>query len=153
MSSFKGRYEYTLDSKGRLSIPAKLRKSLSPEANDTFVVTRGIEKCLYVYPLDEWRQLESKLRSLNQFVEKHRFFTRTLLMWASEEFTLDNQSRILIPKNLLEFAGIEKEVIVIGALERIELWSPKNFDDYMNSQQESYESVVEKIMSVNLSGS
>jgi MraZ protein len=153
MSSFKGRYEYVLDSKGRISIPAKLRKSLSPEANDTFVVTRGIEKCLYVYPLDEWRQLESKLRSLNQFVEKHRFFTRTLLMWASEEFTLDNQSRITIPRNLLEFAGIEKEVIVIGALERIELWSPKNFDDYMNSQSESYESVVEKIMSVNLSGS
>ncbi|MGC8596166.1 MAG: division/cell wall cluster transcriptional repressor MraZ [Candidatus Kryptoniota bacterium] len=153
MSSFKGRYEYVLDSKGRLSIPAKLRKSLSPEANDTFVVTRGIEKCLYVYPLDEWRQLESKLRSLNQFVEKHRFFTRTLLMWASEEFTLDSQSRISIPRNLLEFAGIEKEVIVIGALERIELWSPKNFDDYMNSQTESYESVVEKIMSVNVSGS
>ncbi len=150
VSSFKGRYEYVLDSKGRLSIPAKLRKSLSSEANDTFVVTRGVEKCLYVYPLDEWRQLEEKLRSLNQFLEKHRYFTRTLLMWASEEFSLDSQSRITIPKTLLEFAEIEKEVVIIGALERIEIWNPKTFNEYLNSQPENYANVVEQIMAVNV---
>ena len=150
MSSFKGRYEYVLDSKGRLSIPAKLRKSLSSEARDTFVVTRGVEKCLYVYPLDEWRRLEEKLRSLNQFLEKHRYFIRTLLMWASEEFPLDTQSRITIPKNLLEFAEIEKDVVIIGALERIELWNPKTFNEYLNTQPESYASVVEQIMAVNV---
>jgi MraZ protein len=150
MSSFKGRYEYILDSKGRLSIPAKLRKSLSVESHDSFVVTRGVEKCLYVYPLDEWQRLEERLRSLNQFLEKHRYFTRTLLMWASEEFSLDSQSRITIPKNLLEFAEIEKEVIIIGALERIELWSPRIFNEYINSQPESYATVVEQIMAVNV---
>jgi MraZ protein len=150
MSSFKGRYEYVLDSKGRLSIPAKLRKSLSAEANETFVVTRGVERCLYVYPLDEWRQLDAKLRSLNQFQEKHRFFTRTFLMWASEEISLDSQSRITIPKNLLEFAGIEKEVVIIGALERIEVWSPQIFNEYLNSQPENYADVVEQIMAVNV---
>ncbi len=150
MSSFKGRYEYVLDSKGRLSIPAKLRKCLSVESHDSFVVTRGVEKCLYVYPLDEWQRLEVRLRSLNQFQEKHRFFTRTLLMWASEEFVLDSQSRITIPKNLLEFAEIEKEVVIIGALERIELWNPRAFGEYLNSQPESYATVVEQIMAVNV---
>ncbi len=150
MSSFKGRYDYVLDSKGRLSIPAKLRKSLSTDSHDSFVVTRGVEKCLYVYPLDEWQRLEQKLRSLNQFLEKHRYFTRTLLMWASEEFPLDSQSRITIPKNLLEFAEIEKEVIIIGALERIELWNPTTFKDYLNSQPENYANVVEQIMAVDV---
>jgi MraZ protein len=150
MSSFKGRYEYVIDSKGRLSVPAKLRKSLSAESHDSFVVTRGVEKCLYVYPLDEWQRLEERLRSLNQFLEKHRYFTRTLLMWASEEFSLDSQSRITIPKNLLEFAEIGKEVIIIGALERIELWNPKLFNEYLNSQPESYATVVEQIMAVNV---
>jgi len=150
MSSFKGRYEYILDSKGRLSIPAKLRKNLSSESLDSFVVTRGVEKCLYLYPLDEWRRLEEKLRSLNQFMEKHRYFTRALLMWASEEFPLDAQSRITIPKNLLEFAEIEKDVIIIGALERIELWNPKTFSEYLDSQPENYATVVEQIMAVSV---
>ena len=71
-------------------------------------------------------------------------------MWASEEFPLDTQSRITIPKNLLEFAEIEKDVVIIGALERIELWNPKTFNEYLNSQPESYASVVEQIMAVNV---
>ncbi len=150
MSSFKGRYEYILDSKGRLSIPAKLRKSLPPDAHDTFVVTRGVEKCLYVYPLDEWRHQEEKLHSLNQYLEKHRYFVRTLLMWASDELLLDSQSRISIPKSLLEFAEIEKEVVIIGALEKIELWNPKTLNEYLNSQPESYANVVEQIGTVNV---
>ncbi len=150
MSSFKGRYEYVLDSKGRLSIPAKLRKNLSSEARDTFVVTRGDEKCLYLYPLDEWNKLEEKLHSLNQFKEKHRYFTRALLAWTSEEIILDSQSRISVPKNLLEFAEIEKEIVIIGALERIEVWNPKNLNEYLNAQPENYAAIVEQVMAASI---
>ncbi len=71
-------------------------------------------------------------------------------MWASEEFPLDSQSRITIPKTLLEFAEIEKEVVIIGALERIELWNPQTFNEYLNSQPENYANVVEQIMAVNV---
>ena len=150
MSSFKGRYEYVLDSKGRLNIPVKLRKTLSSEARDTFVVTRGDEKCLYLYPLDEWTKLEERLHSLAQFNEKHRYMLRSLLSWTSDEIVLDSQSRISVPKNLLEFAEIEKEVVIIGALERIEVWNPKTFNEYLNSQQENYATIVEQVMAAGL---
>ena len=147
MSSFKGSYTYAVDEKGRISIPAKMRKYLSPEANDTFVITRGIEACLFLYPLDEWVKFERRLRELPLYNHQHRFFVRTLLMWATE-VTLDNQARIMIPKKLLEFAKIEKEALIIGALDRIEIWNPKVFEDYLNSQPEGYESVAETILGI-----
>jgi MraZ protein len=147
MSSFKGSYTHSVDEKGRISIPAKMRKYLLPEANETFVITRGIETCLFLYPLDEWSKLEENLRNLSTYNHQHRFFIRTLLMWATE-VTLDNQARIIIPRNLLEFAKIEKEVLIIGALDRIEVWNPKIFSDYMNAQPESYESVAESILGI-----
>src|SRR5512142_2791352 len=108
MSSFKGSYEYSVDSKGRINIPARLRKNLSPEANDTFVVTRGYAKCLFVYPLDEGNKLEQSIRQLSSTNPKHRFFMRTLLERATET-QLDGQSRITIPKDLLQFAGIDND--------------------------------------------
>ena len=79
MSSFKGSHDYSVDSKGRINIPARLRKYVSPEANDTFIVTRGYEKCLFVYPLDEWNKLEQSIRDLSPTNPQHRFFMRTLL--------------------------------------------------------------------------
>lgn len=145
MSSFKGSYIYAVDEKGRVSIPARMRKYLSPEANETFVITRGTDTCLFLFPLDEWEKLERKLKDLNTFNPQHRFLVRILLMWAVE-VTLDNQSRVMIPKNLLEFAKIDKEALIIGALDRIEIWNPSIFQEYVNSQPESYESVVEKIL-------
>ncbi len=145
MSSFKGSYIYAVDEKGRVSIPARMRKYLSPEANETFVITRGTDTCLFLFPLDEWEKLEKKLKELNTFNPQHRFLVRILLMWAVE-VTLDNQSRVMIPKNLLEFAKIDKEALIIGALDRIEIWNPSIFQEYVNSQPESYESIVEKIL-------
>jgi len=124
MSSFKGSYEYSVDNKGRVNIPARLRKYVSPEANDTFVVTRGYEQCLFVYPLDEWNKLEQSIRQLTTTNPKHRFFMRTLLERATE-CQLDGQSRITIPKELLQFASIENEVVILGVLERMEVWNPK----------------------------
>jgi MraZ protein len=145
MSSFKGRYAYSVDNKGRINIPAKLRKSLSPEANDTFVITRGFEQCLFVYPLDEWNKLEQSIRGLSPSNPQHRFFVRTLLQWATES-QLDGQARIIIPQDLLKFAGIENEVLIVGVLERIEAWNPKVYEEYLSTQPTSYESVAEAVL-------
>lgn len=145
MSSFKGSYEYSVDSKGRMNIPARLRKYVSPEANDTFVITRGYEQCLFVYPNDEWSRLEQSIRQLSATNPKHRFFTRALLERATES-QLDGQSRITIPKELLQFAGIENEVLILGVLERIEVWNPKTYEEYKKTQADSYENVAQNVL-------
>ncbi len=145
MSSFKGSYDYSVDNKGRINIPARLRKYISPEANDTFIVTRGYEQCLYVYPLDEWNKVEENIRQLSSTNPKHRFFMRTLLERATES-QLDGQFRITIPKELLQFAGIDNEVFIIGVLEHIEIWNPLTYADYQKTQAESYESVAQTVL-------
>lgn len=145
MSSFKGSYEYSVDSKGRINIPARLRKYVSPEANDTFVLTRGYEKCLFVYPLDEWNKLEESIRQLSSTNPKHRFFMRTLLEKATES-QLDAQARITIPKELLQLAGIDNDVLILGVLERIELWNPATYRQYEKTQSDSYEDVAQTVL-------
>ncbi len=144
MSSFKGSYEYAVDSKGRINIPAKLRRYLSAEANDTFVITRGYERCLFAYPLDEWSALEQSVRKLSASDPKHRFFERVLLQWATET-QLDAQSRITIPPALLQFAGIDNAVLIIGVLERIEIWNPREYREYLATQGETYEEVAQHV--------
>jgi len=145
VSSFKGSYGYSVDSKGRINIPARLRKYVSTEANDTFVVTRGYDQCLYVYPLDEWTRLEVEIRQLSSTNPKHRFFKRRLLEWATES-QLDGQFRIIIPKDLLQFAGIENDVLIIGVLEHIEVWNPRIYEAYLKTQDESYETVAQTVL-------
>ena len=145
MSSFKGSYSYSVDSKGRINIPARLRKYVSTEANDTFVITRGFEQSLFVYPLDEWNRVEQSIRELSASNPKDRFFTRTLLQYATES-QLDGQARITVPKELLQFAAIETEVLIIGVLERMELWNPKVFQKYLESQADTYENVAQAVL-------
>jgi MraZ protein len=145
VSSFKGSYGYAVDSKGRINIPARLRKYVSTEANDTFVITRGYDQCLYLYPLDEWTRLELEIRQLSSTNPKHRFFIRRLLEWATES-QLDGQFRITIPKDLLQFAGIENDVLIIGVLEHIEVWNPRIYEAYLKTQDESYEAVAQTVL-------
>jgi MraZ protein len=147
MSFFKGRETYSVDEKGRVAIPAKMRKSMAPESNDTFVVTRGPDDdpCIYAYPLDEWKKMEERLGNLNQYSERDRFFLRTLLYWA-DELTLDKQYRVMIPKALVDFAKIDRNVLVIGSMDHIELWNPEVFDSYLEKRNESYSEVAEAVM-------
>ena len=142
---FRGQFTYSVDAKGRVSIPAKLRKHVSPEANDTFVMTRGTGQCIDVYPLDQWLVFEKKLEELNPFDPQKAKFIRMILQHAAED-TFDSQSRILIPQTLLEYSGIEKEVIILGALKKIEIWNPKEFDEYLKSTKETYEEIAAKVM-------
>ena len=147
MAGFKGKYDHSIDDKGRVSLPSKLRKHLLPEAQDSFVITRGYENCLDLYPLDAWNALERDLKSkLNLYKEEDRLFLRTIFMWA-HEVTLDKQSRIMIPQELLEFSGISAHVTIIGALDKIEIWSPDEFRKYRDRfAEQSYESVAARVM-------
>jgi MraZ protein len=147
-TAFMGMYDYSVDNKGRVNVPLKMRKSLNPESNDTFVVTRGFEKCIAVYPLNEWNMIENRINNLNSFKEKDRLFQRTFLMWACHQ-ELDSQSRISLPKNLLEYAEIKSEVKIIGVGERIEIWNPQVFSTYFDSQTEGYEQIAEQVMGTN----
>lgn len=145
MSSFKGQYTYTIDQKGRANIPAKFRKSISEKANQTFVITQGLETCLFAYPLDEWEKIEEKLRTLSMMKKSTRLFIRMIMSNASES-RFDKQGRIAIPQNLIKFAQIEKEVLIIGSLDKLEIWNPKIYDEYISEAKQTYEELAETII-------
>jgi MraZ protein len=147
VTTFKGSDTYSVDAKGRVSIPSKMRRNISVDAQSTFVLTRGLEKCLYAYPADEWKKLEASIQSLQQSSDQDRFYLRMLMQW-SEELVLDSQYRLLVPQSLLEFSEIKKEVYFIGVLDHIELWHPPNFKRYIESMKQSYESVAEQVLGV-----
>lgn len=144
MSSFIGSYSYTVDAKGRINIPSRMRKNISSNANEMFVITRGYEECLFLYPYDEWLKVEESIRNLISADPQHRFIARTLLEWATEA-SLDKQSRIVVPKELLQFAQIKTDVKIIGVLDRIEVWNPALYESYKQKQQQSYEDVAAKV--------
>ena len=143
---FKGQYIYSIDAKGRISIPAKLRKHVSAEANDTFVMTQGTSTCIDIYPLDQWQKFEEKLQGLNPFNPDEAKFIRMIMQHAFDD-KLDAQSRILIPQNLIEYAKIEKDVLILGAFKKIEVWNPKVYKDYLTGSSETYEQIAAKVMS------
>ena len=145
MTFFKGHQEFKVDAKGRVSIPAKMRKSVAKEANDTFAVTRGLDGCIEAYPLDEWKKKEEQYEKLNQYDPKIRFYLRTVSMWT-EEVALDSQQRIMLPKSLLDFAKINKDVLVLGNGDHIEFWDPEEHKQYLAKQTESIEAIAETLM-------
>ncbi|MDT0630204.1 division/cell wall cluster transcriptional repressor MraZ [Rubrivirga sp. S365] len=147
MAGFKGQAENSLDSKGRLPVPAKMRRALSPDAKETFVATRGEEQCVVLYPLDYWEgEIEPRMRGLNMFNQEDRVFVRQLNRWA-DEVTMDGQGRIAVPKPLVEFAGLQpgEKALVIGAFDRLEVWDPTVFESHINDQPD-YESLAERVM-------
>ena len=147
MAGFKGQAAYSVDSKGRIAIPAKMRGALNPEAKNTFIITRGFEKCVFLYPLDHWTRMESEMRELNMYNRESRNFLRTILMWA-DEVNLDGQGRVSIAKPLMEFAGITAggSALIIGSLDHIEIWDPEIFETYVAEQVDDYDSLAERVM-------
>ncbi len=143
---FIGSFKYSIDSKGRVSIPAKMRKFVDPKSNDAFVMTRGTNKCIDVYPMNLWEELvQSKLNQLNSFEPKDAMFLRMFLQQAAED-KLDTQSRLLIPKNLIDYAEISKEVLILGNIKKIELWNPQNYEDYLNTSELSFEEIAKQVL-------
>ncbi len=143
--AFKGQAEYSVDSKGRVAIPAKMRKSLSPAANETFTMTRGFEDCIFLYPMDAWADIEEEIEGLNMYDRDVRNFVRLIMRWANE-VTLDGQGRISIPNPLIDFAGLDDSALILGAYDHIEIWNPEQFDGYLDEQPADYEQLAESVM-------
>ncbi|WP_032121721.1 division/cell wall cluster transcriptional repressor MraZ [Clostridium amazonitimonense] len=136
---FIGEYQHALDNKNRIIVPSKFRETLGSK----FVITKGLDGCLYIYTIDEWSALEEKLRKLPLTSKDARAFVRFFFSGANEvEF--DKQGRALIPQNLIEYANIKKEIISIGVMSRIEIWSKENWEEYNNSNID-FDEIAEKM--------
>ena len=136
--SFTGEFEYSLDKKNRLIIPARFRKSLGDINDKTFVLTRGLDDCLTLYPLNEWNNVERQLGQLSTIKEKNRNFIRNVVRYAAY-LKYDGQGRIAIPTSLLSHAKIKKEVVLIGMIKKIEIWdtdvlNKASYDNYTSSK-------------------
>lgn len=142
---FMGEYHHTIDEKGRMIIPAKFREDLG----SNFVITRGLDQCLFVYPESEWKQLEEKLKVLPFTKKDARAFTRFFFSGATE-CELDKQGRVNIASPLRQFAQLEKECIVIGVSNRVEVWSKSTWEEYFAKSEESFSEIAEGIVDFDL---
>ena len=138
---FMGEYQHTIDSKGRMIVPAKFREGLG----DQFVLTRGLDQCLFGYPMSEWKLIEEKLKALPLTKKDARAFTRFFFSGATE-CELDKQGRINIASPLLNYAKLEKECVVIGVSNRIELWSKEIWEQYVEEQEDSFAEIAENMI-------
>jgi MraZ protein len=135
-----GEYKHTLDPKKRLSLPAKFRK----EVGKHVVVTRGLDKCLFIYPLKQWKEISERLSELSMGQSDSRSFNRFMLAGAVES-DVDSAGRILIPDFLKDFAGLKDKVTVAGVHTRIEVWDCKSWDNYKSRVEKNADSLAEKL--------
>lgn len=143
---FMGEYNHTIDAKGRLIVPAKFREALG----DEFVVTKGLDGCLFVYSNSEWNAFEEKLRTLPLTNKNARQFTRFFLAGAAT-CEVDKQGRILLPQVLREFAKLEKDVVLVGVASRIEIWSKEVWEESVNTYDTDMDEVAENMENLGFS--
>ena len=145
MSGFIGEFEATVDSKGRVLFPAALKKQLAPDTLDRFVLNRGFEKHLNLYPSPEWKKITSDMSTLNLFDANSRKFYRMFHNGATDMF-LDAQGRLLLPQRLVAYAGIKREVIFYGFSNRFEIWSVAEFNKMMTDKTINPAKLAEEVM-------
>lgn len=145
---FKGRYLHTLDAKGRLSIPSRFRETLAQHREEVLILT-NFKNHLVGYPSDEWELLEEKARGYSLFNSPAQDFVR-LFVSGAQECPIDKQGRILIPPSLREEAGLEKDVVLLGLANRIEVWSKSRWDDYHRASMENFDAMVAKLSDLGL---
>lgn len=138
---FMGEYQHNIDEKGRIIVPSKFRDELGA----SFVITRGLDQCVFGYPLDEWKQLEQKLKALPFTKKDARAFTRFFFSGAVE-CELDKQGRVNVASPLRQYAGLDKECVIIGVSNRIEVWSQSVWEKYYTESEESFSEIAESIM-------
>ncbi|MBC8062267.1 MAG: division/cell wall cluster transcriptional repressor MraZ [Clostridiaceae bacterium] len=141
---FIGEYAHALDNKNRIIIPSKFREGLG----ENFVLTKGLDGCLYAYPMPEWMILEEKLKKLPLTSKDARAFVRFFFSGANE-IEVDKQGRALIPQNLLEYANLEKEIVSIGVSTRIEIWGKDKWKTY-NDSNIDFDEIAEKMSELNI---
>lgn len=142
---FMGEYNNKLDTKGRMIIPSKFRESLTEQ----FVITRGLDKCLFGYTLDEWGRIEEKMKDLPLTKRDARKFMRMFFSGATT-VDVDKQGRINIPNNLCTYAGLDKECTVIGVSSRIEIWNTEVWDAFYQDSEENFEDIAEDLIDFDL---
>jgi MraZ protein len=138
---FMGEYHHNIDTKGRIIVPSKFRDGLGT----TFILTRGLDKCLFGYPFEEWKILEDKLKTLPLTKKDARAFTRFFFAGAIE-CEVDKQGRINISAPLLQYAGLEKECVVIGVSNRIEVWSKDSWEGFFSDSEGSFADIAENLI-------
>jgi MraZ protein len=144
---FYGEYIHSIDRKGRLILPAKFREVAKNQFVEKFFVTRGLDKCLFMFAEEEWRSQENKFKTLSFTKQQSRTFNR-LLFSGAVEVSFDKQGRILLPQYLKDFAGIKKDVMIVGVSNRIEIWSKDTWHDFYANSRSSFEEIAEKLMDV-----
>ena len=142
---FYGEHEHTIDRKGRLIIPSHFRQVMKERYVEKFVITRGLDKCLFLFPEDEWRAQESRFRALSFTKQEARRFNRFYFAGAAE-LNCDRQGRVLIPPYLKEFAGIKRDIILVGVSNRIEIWDKEEWRKFYEEFKSTYEQVAEKLL-------
>jgi len=145
MASFIGEYHCKLDSKGRLMLPSDLRKQLSPDNQQQFVISRGVDDCLSLYTVSEWEEVMKKLRTLNRFKAKDRKFSRMFQKGATK-VPVDSNSRILLPKTLVGWAGIQKKIIIVANVDLWEIWDSSRYESLMNDDWEGFDELAAEVM-------
>ncbi|MBS1223021.1 MAG: mraZ [Proteobacteria bacterium] len=145
MANFLGEFECRLDSKARIALPAALRKQIPVEAECRFVINRGFEQHLVLYPLNEWQRVTAELNRLNLFVKKNREFVRYFHRGATE-LELDGSGRLLLPRRLLDYAGIHDQVILLAYANRIECWDPTLYENLLSDEPANFARLAEEIM-------
>ena len=138
---FVGTYQHTVDDKGRLFIPARFRG----QENQRFFITRGLDRCLFVFPEAEWEKWQARIRDLSMMKSDGRAFHRMFFSGAAETIS-DRQGRINLPQTLIEYAGLGKEVVVIGVSDRFEIWSVETWRAYEEESTRRYEEIAEKLV-------
>ena len=142
---FYGEYEHTIDRKGRIIIPSKFRDVFKEQFAEKFYVTRGLDKCLFVFTEEEWKTQEQKFKSMSFTKADSRKFNRLFFSGAAD-ITCDKQGRVLLPQYLKDYAGIKRDVIFIGVSNRIEIWAKDSWQGYYGSSKESFEDIAERLM-------
>ena len=127
-NTFTGEHSYSLDTKGRINIPAKFRNGLSGDNKKSFVITRGMDLCVWVYPVIVWQKIEDELKKLSSLSHINRSFVRNTVRYASM-VQYDKQGRIAITPNLINHAKLDKDAMIIGMVNKIEIWNPKLLAD------------------------
>ncbi|MGO2082157.1 division/cell wall cluster transcriptional repressor MraZ [Vagococcus sp.] len=138
---FMGEFQHNIDSKGRLIVPAKLREGLG----EKFIVTRGMDGCLFGYPLTEWALLEEKMKDMPLAKKEARTFVRFFYS-AATECELDKQGRIHLPTNLRKYANLEKACTIIGVSNRIEFWSEERWQEFSSDAEENFDDIAENMI-------
>lgn len=150
MPAFSGKYYYTLDPKGRIIVPAPFREIISSNYNPKlYIVNAAFDKCLLIYPQEEWNRLEEKVRQLPKMKEEVKFYMRRVIA-SAQEVELDKQGRILIPATLREDAGLSSDIVVVGQIEKIELWDRKEWDIVVDPARIDRKDAEEKLAAYGL---